>query len=312
MVEGVERAGHTCVLYLYDRFRGELSRHERVIREGWPALHAEIRSTRSGLAPLDAYVANGFEAAHVLASRGSVPTRRLYFIQDFEPWFFPVGTEYLLAEDSYRFGFRPITVGRMIADILSERFGVTAAVAEFGCDTSVYRLTNTGQRRDVVFYGRRDTPRRGFELGVVALREFHKRHPHHGIHVFGDPSAEMPFSATNHGRIPPARLSELYNQCVAGIALSFTNASLVPDEMLACGAIPVVGDSVHARACLDNPYVRWAHPSPLGLADALSEIVTRGSPPAAEVAGSVQGKGWDRAQRVTLETIEDEVYGPTS
>ena len=75
------------------------------------------------------------------------------------------------------------------------------------------------------------------------------------------PTVEMPFASTNHGRIPPLA-ERLYNQCVAGIALSFTNASLVPDEMLACGAIPVVGESVHARACLDNPYVRWAHQVP--------------------------------------------------
>ena len=45
----------------------------------------------------------------------------------------------------------------------------------------------------------------------------------------------MPFPAVNHGRITPAELAALYNRCTAGLTLSFTNVSLVPDELLACG-----------------------------------------------------------------------------
>ena len=309
MVEAAEAAGHTCVLYLYDRFGGDLARHEGVIRQGWPGMRAEVRSVADGLAPLDAYVASAWQTAHVLAARAEVPTRRLYFIQDFEPFFYPQGSEFVLAEDSYRFGFRAITVGRMIAEMLRADYGVSAAVAEFGVDTSVYHLTNPGARRGVIFYARPDTARRGFAVGAMALQEFHRRHPEYDIHLFGDATAQVPFPHTNHGSVPPARLASLYNECVAGIALSFTNVSLVPDEMLACGAVPVTGESPYARACLDNPHVRWANPTPLGLADALSEAVSGGSAPPAEIAASVQGRPWDAARRVTVETIEDEVYG---
>jgi hypothetical protein len=309
MVAAAEAAGHTCVLFLYDRFGGELARHEQVIRRGWPDLRAEVRSVADGLAPLDAYVASAWPTAHVLASRADLATRRLYFIQDFEPFFYPQGSEYVLAEDSYRFGFRSITVGGMIAEILRADFGVTAAVAEFGVDTSVYRLTNEGERRGVVFYARPEVARRGFAVGAMALHEFHRRHPEYEIHLFGDAAAEVPFPATNHGSVPPARLAELYNRCAAGIALSFTNVSLVPDEMLACGAVPVTGESDYARACLDNPHVRWAPPTPLGLADALTDVVSGGAVTPAQIAGSVQGRPWDEAQRVTVTTIEDEVYG---
>lgn len=309
MVEAVEAAGHTCVLYLYDVYQGELSRHGRVIRQHWPNLRAEVRSVTDGLVPLDAYVASAWPTAHVLAARADLPTRRLYFIQDFEPLFYPLGTEYVLAEDTYRFGFRAITVGRMIAGILRDRFGVVAAVAEFGCDTSVYRLTNPRARRGVVFYARPEVPRRGFALGMLALREFHRRHPDFQIHLFGDGSAQVPFPATNHGSLTPTALCALYNECAAGIAISFTNVSLVPDEMLACGAVPVACDSDHARVSLDNPHVRWTAPTPLGLADALTGIVRGGGPAPEEVAASVRTTPWGEAQRVTLATIEDEVYG---
>ncbi|WP_319460324.1 hypothetical protein [Micromonospora sp. RTP1Z1] len=310
MVEGMEAAGHTCVLYIHDVYSGELVRHERVIRENWPGMRAEVRAVASGLAPLDAYVASGWETAHVLASHPTPPTRRLYFIQDFEPWFYPAGAHYVLAEDTYRFGFRSITVGPMLADLLRDRFGVEARVAEFGCDTDIYRLTNPAPRTGVVFYAKRDSARRGFMLGVLALREFHRRHPEQQIHIFGDPTVTMPFPATNHGVISPAKLSELYNRCAGGIAISLTNLSLVPDEMLACGVIPVVSESQYAKTSMDNPYVRWASPTARGLADALSEAVQPGRPFPATVAASIRSTPWDAAKRATRETIEDEVYGP--
>jgi O-antigen biosynthesis protein len=309
MVEAVEAAGHTCVLYLYDRFAGDLARHEQVIRACWPTMRAEVRSVAGGLAPLDAYVASAWPTAHVLAARADLPTRRLYFIQDFEPFFYPQGSEYTLAEDTYRFGFRAITVGTMIAELLADLFGVPAAVADFGCDTSVYRLSNVdGERTGVVFYARRDVARRGFMLGVLALREFHRRHPDYDIHLFGDASARVPFPAVNHGRLSPSRLADLYNRCAAGIAMSFTNVSLVPEEMLACGAVPVVVDSRYARAGLANPYVRWALPTPGALAEALGDAVGK-QESRVDIAGSVRARSWESAQRVTLRTIEDEVYG---
>jgi glycosyltransferase involved in cell wall biosynthesis len=308
MVAGVEAAGHTCVLYLYDRFQGELARHERTVRRHWPDVRAEVRSVADGLAPLDAYVASGWETAHVLAS-AAVPTRRLYFIQDFEPLFYPLGSHHVLAEDTYRFGFRAITVGPVLARLLRERYGVEAAVAEFGCDTGVYRLTHRGARAGVVFYARRETARRGFELGALALREFHRRHPDHPVHLFGDPAARVPgVPAHNHGVLRPAELAELYNRCAAGLALSFTNLSLVPDEMLACGLPPVVGVSEYARGSIANPYVRWAAPTPYALADALSEAV-REAPDPATIAGSVRPTPWTEAQKVTVDTLEHEVYG---
>lgn len=309
MVTAVEAAGHRCVLYLHDRFGGELRRHERVIRECWPAMRAEVRSVADGLAPLDAYVASAWPTAHLLASRASLPTRRLYFVQDFEPFFYPQGAEYVLAEESYRFGFRTVTVGATVAGMLRDRYGVEAAVAEFGCDTDTYRLTNPDGRRDVVCYLKRDVPRRGYALCLLALREFHRRHPDREIHVFGDASVRLPFPATNHGTLPPAGLGELYNRCAAGLALSFTNVSLVPDELLACGVVPVVADSRYAKAGSDNPHVRWVTPTPVALADALSELVSGARAAPAEVAASVRAPAWDAAARTTLAAIESEVYG---
>jgi hypothetical protein len=312
MIESVEAAGHTCVVYLYDRFHGYMPRHERVIRRYWPHVQAEIRSVAHGLDPLDAYVASGWQTAHVLASRQNLPTRRLYLIQDFEPFFYAHGSEYALAEDSYRFGFKCIAIGRFVGDLLEKQLGVHAEVAEHGCDTAVYRLTNRNARDGVVFYAKPGVARRGFELGVLALRDFHDRRPGHEIHIFGDDRAAMPFPVTNHGSITPDHLCELYNQCRAGLAMSFTNVSLVPAEMLASGVIPALSGFDHVQVDVDNPFIRWADPSPTAIADTLCAIVDSSAPSANEVAASVHTSNWESAQRACVQIIENEVYAPSA
>jgi hypothetical protein len=91
--------------------------------------------------------------------------------------------------------------------------------------------------------------------------------------------------------------------------MSFTNVSLVPAEMLACGVIPVLGGSRLAKADLDNPFARWAEPSAAALAAELGSVISDPQQSATSVAESIRATSWKSAQRVVVETIEDEVYG---
>lgn len=312
MVEAVERAGHSCVLFLYDRYGGDLRIHEQVIRGWWPDIRAEVRDAREGIDGVDVGIASSWESAHVLASRGLSPMRRLYFIQDYEPYFYPHGSTYTMAEDSYRFGFRCIALGEMVAEVLRREIGILPDVTEFGCDTSRYRPLPGYERTGVVLFARPDSPRRGFWLACLALQRFHELHPEVEIHVYGSNGGALPFPATQHGRLTPNELNELYNSCIAGLAMSFTNISLVAEEMLAAGTIPVINDSAHSRADLPNANAAWAAPTPSALASALSAAVTR--PDRAGVARaaseSVRRFGWTKAQADILRIIEDEAYGP--
>lgn len=311
MVRAAEEAGHRCVLFLYDRYAGDIRAQERVIREWWPDLRAEVRNAVDGIDGVDACVASSWESAHVLARRGFSPMRRLYFIQDYEPFFYARGAMYALAEDSYRFGFRCIALGEMIAGLLRSEIGVEPDVTEFGCDTTVYRLLPERERSGVVFFARPDFPRRGYWLARLALQRFHELHPEQEIHFYGSRIAGLPFPTTQHGRLSAEQLNTLYNSCIAGLVLSFTNVSLVPEEMLAAGAIPVMNDEAHAKLVLQNEHAVWAAPTPSRLATALSEVVTRPriSETARAASESVRGVGWARAQADIVRIIEDEVYG---
>lgn len=312
MVEALESAGHKCVLLLYDRYHGDAARHERVIRQWWPRVRAQVRDVDEGFDGLDACVATAWPTAHVLAARCQQRLHRFYFVQDFEPFFHPVGTCYALAEDTYHFGFRCITVGPMVAEILRTECGIASTVAEFGCDSQTYRLTNLGDRSGVICYAKPGVARRGYHIAVAALADFHRRHPEQDIHLFGDRPRDLGFPVTQHGRITPRQLNDLYNHTIAGLALSFTNISLTPEEMLAAGTIPVLNDSRYARSGLTNPHAVWAPPTPGALSDALCELVEAPDRTvrAEAAARSVRADGWVAAQSVVVHAIESEAYAP--
>jgi hypothetical protein len=310
MVRAMEERGHRCILFLYDRHGGSLERHASIVRQHWPELTADIRDTFDGIAGADAYVASSWESAHVLASRSTGAAARLYFIQDFEPFFHAKGTLYALAEDSYRFGFQNIALGELVARQL-EQVGVDHVLAPFGCDTSVYSLTNAdGPRSGVVYYTKPGSDRRGYLLGRLALEEFHRRHPNEPIHLYGDASDDWMIPTVQHHRLHPRELNELYNATKAGLAISFTNITLVAEEMLAAGNLPIVTDVPFAKDVLPNEHVIWSLATAGSLADALSTAVARpiAGPERLSIAGSVR-QGWGPTQDVVAETIESAVNG---
>ena len=220
----------------------------------------------------------------------------------------PPCADYALAEDSYRFGFRCLSVGYMVADVLREHIGVVADVLEFGCDSAVYHLQNGGPREGVVFYTKPHTARRGYLLGVLGLHELNRRQPEIPIHLVGDAGVQPPFPATKHGVTTPQELARLYNRTRAGLALSFTNVSLLCEELLACGAVPVINDHPYARADVRSAEVRWAPPTPSGIADEL--LATLDAPPdPREVATSARPEAWRPGQAAFVRAVEREVYG---
>ncbi|MFC9786519.1 hypothetical protein [Rhodococcus sp. NPDC127528] len=308
MVEALESAGHKCVLHVYDRYSSPVTFHENAIRNGWPTIRASVVDAKDGLQPCDCYLATSWDTAHVLGSHGAMPGRRLYFIQDFEPFFYARGSEYALAEDTYRFGFRNIALGHMVAELVRKHAPVD--VVEFSCDSTIYALRNDGERAGIVFYSRPQTPRRGSLLAQLALSEFHRNHPDQTINVFGDTSGDFPFPVTRHGQLSPHQLALLYNQVIGGIGLSFTNISLTVEEMLACGVVPVVNDSPYSRADMPSPMVKWAQPTPSGIADALTLVLGEHAVESRAVAAahSARGDNWRATRNQVVRIVEDEVY----
>jgi hypothetical protein len=175
----------------------------------------------------------------------------------------------------------------------------------------VYSLTNAdGPRSGVVYYTKPGSDRRGYLLGRLALEEFHRRHPNEPIHLYGDASDDWMIPTVQHHRLHPRELNELYNATKAGLAISFTNITLVAEEMLAAGNLPIVTDVPFAKDVLPNEHVIWSLATAGSLADALSTAVARpiAGPERLSIAGSVR-QGWGPTQDVVAETIESAVNG---
>ena len=248
------------------------------------------------------------ESAHVLAVRRP-PLHPFYFVQDYEPFFYPHGPISELATDSYRFGFTTIALGHMVRERLRSEVGTASHLVPFSCDTDVYRLENRGPRSGVVFYANPGAPRRGYDLGIRALHDFHRQHPDHVIHLYGSVRGSLPFPFRSHGRLRPDQLNDLYNECIAGIAMSFTNVSLVAEEMLASGCIPVVNDSGDSRADLPSSEAIWALPTSSGIADALSSAVQheRVTDRALQASMTVRRDNWQLAADGVRALVESAV-----
>ncbi|MBD7958551.1 glycosyltransferase family 1 protein [Microbacterium sp. Sa4CUA7] len=295
MIQAAERAGIVNTLLLYDRYRGDMRLHEERIRAGWPWLTCEIAAVPQQLQGFDAYVASSWQTAHVLGARAEgAPGSRHYFVQDFEPYFHPRGALYSLAEDSYRFGFHMIALGPMVGTAIGAATGTSPSVVPFGADTVVYRLLpERPPREGVAFFAKRGNDRRGFRIADLALREFQSRHPQVPIHVYGDEVREQGRNVVNHGYLSPDDLNRLYNSVVAGLVLSFTNVSLIPAELAAAGAIPVLNEHTDARHTFDNPEAVWAAATPTAIADALERTVMNPDGAVHERAAAWRTPSWD-------------------
>jgi glycosyltransferase involved in cell wall biosynthesis len=105
------------------------------------------------------------------------------------------------------------------------------------CCSAHRRREQVERRRDtVVYYCRSTTPRRAVALGVMALHELYRRRPDVRIVMFGERyPLPTPFPYEHLGVASAEQLAWLFSQATAGLCLSMTNYSLIPQEMLACG-----------------------------------------------------------------------------
>lgn len=311
-IKFLEDQGHTCRVYLYSvNDFATIPELRKGMKGSYPDTKASMEWLKGDMAPADVVFATGWETAYkVFNDPGKA--EKFYFVQDFEPYFYPVGSEYVLAENTYRFNFHGITAGKWLAKKLSSEYGMKCDSYDFGANKELYSLKNKGSRKKVFFYARPVTARRGFELGIMALDLFHKQMPDYEIVLAGwDVSDyEIPFPCTNLKSLPLSELSELYNGCAAALVISLTNMSLLPLELLSCGTIPVVNDAPNNRLVSDNKYINYTQPSPESLASALKHAVEKHNGDYAQkISSSVADANWDTAGKAFLRALEDQLNG---
>ncbi|MNJ13173.1 D-inositol-3-phosphate glycosyltransferase [compost metagenome] len=222
-------------------------------------------------------IATSWQTAYAV-NNISAKTHKCYFVQDYEPWFYPAGTEYALAEQTYRFGFHGFTAGSWLSSLLNQQFGMQATALGFSYDRALYKPHSTADRgatKRVFFYVRPPTARRAFDLGILVLAELAKRIPDITVVMAGWDVHHyaFPFDCDHAGLKNPEQLAELYSSCDAALVLSLTNLSLLPLEIMACG-VPVVSNRAECTEWLLNDDIAMlAEPTVDALADALEKVL---------------------------------------
>ena len=276
-VEHLQRQGHQQRIYEMPvgiprrTSSGEL---KSVVRRLYGLSGIDVHHDFEQMESCDIALATSWHTAYPLAQFAGA-REKCYFVQDFEAFFAPVGTESAVAENTYRFGFHGITAGRWLAEKLTAEYGMDCAHFNLAVDSQAYFPMDLPKRNKIFFYARPATPRRGYELGLKALEIFHAGNPQYEIILAGGEVFDRAFTfpVTNLGFIGEDRLNTLYNQSAAALVVSLTNCSLLPLEIMATGCPVVVTAGENNEKILPPDSAIFALASPHHLAKALEQAV---------------------------------------
>lgn len=176
---------------------------------------------------------------------------KMYFVQDYEPYFCEDGERFILAKKTYELGLHMVSLGQWNKSEIERNTddAVRIDYIDFPYEASEYHMV----RRNYDAYPKRKT----FRL-VVYLKQAGRRLPtvipimlsrtkelfkEKGIDLqiqfFGGIEGIDAGLGENLGKLSKAELMTLYGEADFGMVSSMTNISLVPYEMLATG-LPLI------------------------------------------------------------------------
>ena len=238
-VNALIRAGYECDIYVEDDNVSTAQMVKDKINEYYEPCDAGVYVGIRMRKDYDIVFATGWQIVEFVRS---VPARhKSYFIQDFEPWFFPMGDQYIITENSYRYGFMPVTIGKWLAHKMLAEYNNPVEYFDFGADLNIYKkLDNVEKENAICFVYQPEKSRRCDYIGLKALRIVKTLRPDIQIYLYGsNMPATFDFECQNLNIIPIEKCNELYNRCKVGVCMSASNSSRIPFEMMAAG-LPVV------------------------------------------------------------------------
>lgn len=171
--------------------------------------------------------------------------KRAYFVQDFEPYFHSVGSTWHMAENTYKMPFDFIvTAGDWLkGKMLGYGFERVYSFG-FAYDKDAYfKRERTEKTKQITFYARPETERRGFDIANVALEKIALKYPDVNISLAGSnilSHFSIPYEYVDKGVLSREECGELYANSDVVLVMSLTNLSLLPFEVAASGGTVVM------------------------------------------------------------------------
>lgn len=225
-----------CASSNYEQFEGKLYTKE--------TLNRMINEQRGA----DIVVATSWDTVYFAKQ---CPGYKMYFVQDFEPYFYNFGEKFLLAKKTYEQGLHMVSLGEWNRDMILKLAKPVSAidVVEFPYEKSEYPPCD----RDYASY--RSKKKLVF---AVYLKYYGKRLPciiqnmmgelknelaGYGIEAdvryFGEAKNFRTKNGVNVGMLTKQELFKLYSEADFGLCASMSNISLVPYEMISTG-LPMI------------------------------------------------------------------------
>jgi len=238
-VNALIKAGYICDIYVEENGVDTGETVKQKINEWYEPCNAGVYVGFNLQRNYDLMFATGWQTIDFV--RRLSAKKKVYFIQDFEPWFFPMGDQYIITENSYRYGFVPVTIGKWLSNKMQTEFNNPSRYFDFCADVKTYRpLENVEKENAICYVYQPEKPRRCDYIGLKALKIVKELRPDLKIYLYGSViEGTIDVECENLHIIPLEKCNELYNKCKVGVCMSASNPSRIPFEMMAAG-LPVV------------------------------------------------------------------------
>ena len=172
-----------------------------------------------------------------------LPGYKMYFIQDYEPYFFSFGELFLMAEKTYEQGLHMVSLGAWNKEMIEKNCQPVSPVdaVDFPYESREYPYYKKKVITVAVYlkyYGKR-LP----NIIQYMLKQVKDKFLKDGIKLrilyYGEDKSFRTEAGENLGMLNKKELLTLYRRADFGMVASMSNVSLVPYEMLATG-LPVI------------------------------------------------------------------------
>ena len=261
----------------------------------------------------DIAVCTIWHSAYALARFNST-SAKYYFVQDYEPLFYPAGSLYALAEATYRFGFAGLVNTPGLEQIYASYGNPSTSfipAVELVSDGAIKPSSRPGAPVQVVLYGRPTTDRNGFELLATASKILKERFGA-GVRIVSAGEEFDPGEYGLHGIVENVGLlksreeiHQLYADSDIGVCCMFSkHPSYQPFEYLAAGAAVVTNTNTATSWFLrDEENCLVSEPFPIAIADSIARLVTD-----AELRMKLAARGHGDVTSVEWETEFDKLW----
>lgn len=176
---------------------------------------------------------------------------KMYFVQDYEPFFYMYGEQSLMAQKTYEMGLHMISLGAWNKEMILRNCRPISPidVIDFPYEASEYPTVphdfeSYKDKKEIVlaiylkFYGKRFP-----SLIQWMTEDLRKRFAKDGkalkVYYFGEAKSFRVRGGENLGMLSREELAGLYSEADFGMVASYSNISLVPYEMLSAG-LPLI------------------------------------------------------------------------